>query len=754
MPVFRCNPTSGPRPPSMAGVWRTLRAVGVLVALAGPLAGVRAQEPLADDPSPHSELTLRVPVSHVSPGQTVTVALRLVLDDGWHTYWQNGGDAGLPLNVAWTLPDGVSAGPVRFPVPGLMPEPPLMSYGYKHEVTFLADLRFARELPVGHPLEIAAAADWLACADLCLPAAAQLTLALPVELAMAVADPEIAGELARARARMPIDGRAWRTEAALRDSVLQVAIVVPSEARAAMRAPYWFVDSLPVVEHAAAQRSVWDGDTLRLAILRSPFADGAPSLMRGVLVADASSDSSDGWLLEIPLPRDAPLALAPEAAAQLASRDAQSVGGLVGDRAAAVALLGGADSLASSGALGLVAAVLFAFVGGLLLNLMPCVFPVLSVKVLGFLEQGGGDRAAGRRHGLAFAGGVLGTFWLLAGVLLAVRAGGESLGWGFQLQSPPVVAALAVLIFALALNLSGVFEIGLSLTRLGGVGQGRGLADSFLTGALAVVVAAPCTAPFMGAALGFALVQPPLQSMLVFTALGAGLALPYVVLTRMPSLLRRLPRPGPWLETVKQALAFPLFLTVVWLLWVFGQQTDLNALALLLVALIVFGFGAWLWGRAAHAGRRSGYALALASMTGALVLALSTSRVGAGSDEETESALAWETFSPERVVALRAEGRPVFVDFTAAWCLSCQVNERVALTSASAREAFADRNVALLKADWTSRDPEIAQVLASFGRSGVPLYVMYASEAAAAPELLPAVLTPGMVVDAIRRAQP
>lgn len=733
---------------------RWTRALALLVALASPLGVGQAQDTLDDDPSPHSELTLHSPVSRVVPGQAVTMALRLTLDAGWHTYWQNGGDAGLPLNVSWTLPDGVSAGPIRFPVPGLMPEPPLMSYGYKREVTFLVDVEFAPTLAVGRRLEIAAAADWLACADLCLPAAAELTLALSVGSDAAEPEPVVAALIESAARRMPLDGRRWRAEAAARDSVLQVAIVIPRETRGLMSAPYWFVDSLPVVEHAAAQRSVWSGDTLRLAIVRSPFADGAPEVMHGVLVADATNDASDGWWLEIPFPRDAALALAPRAARQLASREAREVGGLSADRAAAVALLGGADSLASSDALSLVAAVLFAFVGGLLLNLMPCVFPVLSVKVLGFLEQGGGDRAAGRRHGLAFAGGVLLTFWMLAGVLLAVRAGGESLGWGFQLQSPPVVAALAVLMFALALNLSGVFEIGLLLTRLGAVGQGRGLADSFLTGALAVVVAAPCTAPFMGAALGFALVQPPLPSMLVFTALGVGLALPYVALTQMPSLLRRLPRPGPWLETVKQGLAFPLLLTVVWLLWVFGQQTDLNALALLLVALIVFGFGAWLWGRATRTGGRVGYAMALASMAGALVLALGTSRGGAPADESSAGALAWEPFSPERVAALRAAGRPVFVDFTAAWCLSCQVNERVALTSSPARDAFTEGNVALLKADWTSRDPEIGSVLASFGRSGVPLYVMYSSDGAAAPALLPAVLTPGMVVDAVQRAQP
>jgi DsbC/DsbD-like thiol-disulfide interchange protein len=281
-----------------------------LAALAWPSAVAQAQDVPDDDPSPHSELTLVTPVPSVTPGQTVTMALRLTLDEGWHTYWKNGGDAGLPLNVSWTLPDGVSAGAVRFPVPGLMPEPPLMSYGYKHEVTFLVDLQFAPTVPIGRRLELAAAADWLACAELCLPAAAQLTLDVPVESVAAEPEPEVAARIASAERRMPLDGRRWRAEAAVRDSVLQVAIVVPRTVRASMTAPYWFVDSLPVVEHAAAQRSVWSGDTLRLAIVRSPFADGAPDVMHGVLVADASSDSSAGWLLEIPLPGDASMALA------------------------------------------------------------------------------------------------------------------------------------------------------------------------------------------------------------------------------------------------------------------------------------------------------------------------------------------------------------------------------------------------------------------------------------------------------------
>lgn len=708
---------------------------------------------LADEPDePTSEIRLYSPVRTVQPGTRVTLALQLTMDSGWHTYWKNGGDAGLPLNVNWTLPAGVTAGPIRYPVPSLMPEPPLMTYGYRDSVTFLVDINIGPEVSPRGSLAVQGAADWLACAELCVPFSGTLALDLPVSASSGRADVGGAEIVSRATARMPLDASAWRASAWSMDSGYVLAFVTPTDVGDRLPAPYWYVDSMSVLDHAAEQRSARAGDTLFMFAPHSMFADSVPAALRGVLAANGASTESTGWALDVPIFDAASNTILIERAnTLLQSSDAISSGGMAFVSGVIAAPDGAVNATVN---LGLFAAVLFAFLGGLLLNLMPCVFPVLSVKVLGVLEQGGNDAAHGRRHGAAFAAGVLATFWLLAGVLLAVRAGGETLGWGFQLQSPPVVAMLALVMFALALNLSGVYEIGLSLTRLGSAGSGRGVSDSFLTGALAVVVASPCTAPFMGAALGFALVQPPVTSFLVFTALGVGLALPYVALTAFPSLLRALPKPGPWLETFKQLLAFPLYITVVWLLWVFGQQADLNAQAVLLLALTLFAFGAWNWGRAVRGGGRLAYALAVPSMLGAAVFALGGARAAAPAalSATASEALVWEEFSPERVSALQADGRAIFVDFTAAWCLSCQVNERVALRSDAVQRAFADGNVALLKADWTSRDPEIAAVLASFGRSGVPLYVVYASTPSRAPELLPAVLTPGMVTSAVERA--
>ena len=716
--------------------------------LALPLALLGAQKPSPPrDPSPHSDAALVSDVASVAPGSIVTVAVRLTLDPHWHTYWINPGDAGLPLKVKWTLPDGVTVGPLRFPTPKLTPQPPLMSYGYEDEVLVLAEVRVSERFQ-GDRLTIAGQADWLACAEVCLPATGPLALSIGVVASDGGAT-KWAPAIAATRLQLPAVLAGW-TASGWADSAHYTLALLRDGAAASTPfiSPYVFVDSADIVEHAAPQHVAQARDTLLISIPRGATATGIATRLAGIVGTDIDAASPRGYAIDIPMTTDVSPALRQRAIALLAT--AAGIGGV-----SATAALGAAVDPAAD--MTLVAALLFAFVGGLLLNLMPCVFPVLSVKVLALLEHGGATAASrGRRHGLAFGLGVLLSFWVLAGVLMALRAGGESLGWGFQLQSPPVVAALALLMFALALNLSGVFEIGLSLTRLGGAGAGGGYGDSLLTGGLAVLVAAPCTAPFMGAALGFALVQPPFVGLLIFTALGLGLALPFVVLASAPRLLRFLPRPGPWLETLKQLFAFPLYATVVWLLWVLGQQAGVNALAIVLLAMIAFAMGAWLWAR----GVRNDSTLPRVTAVALMLLAIGVSVTGsrnAVAPRTTAAAVTagaeeWQPWSQRAVRDLRAAGRPVFVDFTAAWCLSCQVNERVALRTDAVADAFRDANVALLRADWTSRDDAITQALAGFGRSGVPLYVLYPAASDAAPVILPAVLTPGMVVNAIRNA--
>jgi thiol:disulfide interchange protein len=714
-------------------------AASVLLSL-GTAARLAGQQP---DASPNSEVTLVSEVASIQPGVPFTAAVRIRMDAGWHTYWINAGDSGLPLDVEWQLPPGFETTAFRWPAPERIPVAPLMTYGYENEVVALVELTPPADLRAGEEVVLAGVADYLVCAELCLPATDSFALTLPVRAATPAPHRIGADEIAAARARLPLEATGWNTRAwATADGyVLEVA----PPADAALASPYFFADSIDVLDHAATQRIVRADGTVRMALARSPYAEGDVGRIEGILVADDAAEPR-AWAIETPVGDPPTDAAATEAL--FAAADVQHTGGVDADAAAAPGVTAAAGE---AGGLGLLVAIGFAFLGGLLLNLMPCVFPVLSIKALGIVEHAGGDAGRARRHGGAFAAGVILSFWLLAGALFGLRAAGQGLGWGFQLQSPYVVAVLAVVMFALALGLSGVLEIGAGLGRLGTVGGGRGYRDSFLTGGLAVVVASPCTAPFMGAGLGYALVQPPLAGMAVFTALAIGLAAPYAVLASVPGLLRRMPRPGAWMETLKQLLAFPLYATVVWLVWVFGRQVGVDGVAVLLLALTLVGLAAWIDGRVRARGR-SGIRRVPAALGGAvaILVALAAARMPAAAATAAADA-EWEPYSAERVEALRAEGRPVLIDFTAAWCLSCQVNERVALRTETARRVFAEADVALVKADWTSRDPEIAAAIESFGRSGVPLYVLYPADGTA-PEILPAILTPGIVVDAVRRA--
>ena len=409
----------------------------------------------------------------------------------------------------------------------------------------------------------------------------------------------------------------------------------------------------------------------------------------------------------------------------------------------------------------LLRAVLFAFIGGMILNLMPCVLPVLSLKILGFVQKAGENPRSVMMHGLIFTAGVLVSFWVLAGALLALRAGGEQLGWGFQLQSPEFVLILAGFMFLFGLNMLGVFEIGTSLTAVGGVASGGGWMGSFINGVTATLVATPCTAPFMGSALGFSLSQPPLVSLLIFTSLGLGMAFPYVLLSASPRLLKFLPRPGAWMETLKQVMGFFLLATVIWLAWVFSLQVGSFATVVLLGTLFFLGIAGWIYGRWATivqstGVRRTAQVASLLFIVGGLAIGLfgaqsstPTQATSSTTDGSTDG-ISWQEFSPEKVKSARDSGKLVFVDFTAAWCLSCQVNEKIAFSNDDVIRRFSELNIVPLKADWTSRDPVITQALAQFGRNSVPLYVFYSGTSKDAPAVLPEILTPGIVLEALK----
>jgi thiol:disulfide interchange protein/DsbC/DsbD-like thiol-disulfide interchange protein len=707
-----------------------------------PAPAAVAPAALQQDTTPHSDAGLISEVAAVSPGEPFTVGLHITLDEGWHTYWKNAGDAGNGVLIEWTLPDGFSVDSLLYPVPERIPYPPLMSYGYHDEVVFLATVTPPAE-PGEGSVSLQADTDFLVCADVCIPAHAGLSIELPV----GAGDPEPSADaplIQRFRARLPITDHDWRLRAARTDSGFVLAARPPEGWDGSLRGAYFFPEDPVLLTHTPEQPAGLAGSELRLRLQESEYMPAEPEELRGLLALPegAAFDEAGHRGLEV--------------AAAVEYQDVAWADAPVTPLAPVSQATSGTAAGTDAASLSLLVALVFALVGGVILNLMPCVFPILSLKALSFASRGG-DRAGMRRDGLAFGAGVVLTFLLVAGALIAVRAAGAEVGWGYQLQSPTLVALLAALMFGIGLWLAGVVELGASLTRLGGLEGDSGQRSSFLTGVLATVVATPCTAPFMGAAIGAAMLRPTAEALAIFAGLGIGMAAPFVLLSFWPAMARRLPKPGRWMETFKQVLAFPMFAVVVWLVWVFGLQVGAGGAARLLFALLLVAVGAWLIGRwpATVATPRVRW-VTRGLATASLALAVLTTAAAVRGAEPLPSgpaaeagALEWEPYSADAVAEYRQAGRPVFVDFTAAWCISCQVNERVALETRSVRNAFRDHDVALMKADWTRRDPAITRALESFGRVGVPLYVLYPADPMAAPRVLPELLTQKMVVEAV-----
>ena len=669
--------------------------------------------------TPHLEAELVSEVRAVEPGRPFTVALRLRHEPHWHTYWKNPGDSGMATAIHWGVPEGFRAGAPQWPTPARLPIGPLTNFGYEGEVFLLTDIEPPERLATVGRITIAADADWLVCKEICIPGSARLTLSLAVAGRGAEPDPRWAPAVGRARADLPRALSGWSAEVSERDGSITVALLPSSGRSARIDRLTFFPDEDGIIQNAAEQKLVRQGNRYRLNVAASQGL-GSRSSVTGLLVAEP------GWGVDLPVAEQAALAV---------------VAPTTSDPAVALSL---------------VVAVALAFVGGLILNLMPCVFPIVSIKVLGFVEQAHGDRRRLRTHGLAFASGVLVCFWALAAALLALRAAGAKLGWGYQLQSPLVITALAVLFFLLALNLSGVFEVGAGLQRAAGArSTADGYRGSFLAGVLATVVATPCTAPFMGAALGYALVQPAGTALLVFTALALGMALPYVLLSLAPALAQWLPRPGRWMQTLKQLLAFPLYLTVVWLTWVLGEQAGLSAATHLLVGLVLIAAAVWAWGRfgVPTAARQT----RLACGAAALVLAVAGAGIAWPGDPpgpaQAPAQSTWQPFSAEALVRAQGDGRWTFVDFTAAWCVTCQVNKRLVLNTDVVVRRFAEKQVVLMRADWTSRDARIGEALQRLGRSGVPVYALY-PPTGGPPRILPEILTQDVLLSALDAAEP
>jgi thiol:disulfide interchange protein len=687
---------------------RHLRSIFVLLAVLAAGMAARAAATSAAD-APHLHVRLVAPEDQIYPGGNNLLGLYFKLEPGWHVYWKNAGDSGEPPRIRWTLPDGVTAGPLQFPVPTRLPLGPLMDFGYENEVLYPIKLDVAPNVKSGKA-EVVAKVDWLVCREVCIPGKAELRL--PLQLS--ASKPTV------------IDGSG--EDAAL---MKRLASTMPQPLPASVNAVFQPTQDgfrLGVEtgkRETTAQFFPADQDTL---------ANAAPQKV---------TPTARGMVLD--LKKDANLTANPN---QL-----NGVLVLSGGRAFELAAQPGTVVVPVEHDWGVIAKTsALAFLGGLLLNLMPCVFPVLFLKGLALCQSCAEERQTLRLHGFVYAWGILVSFWILVALLLGLRAAGASLGWGFQFQSPAFLALMAGLLFFLGLSLAGQFEIGLSLTSAGGsLAAKQGYAGSFFTGVLAVIVATPCTAPFMGAAIGYALAQPAAVTFCVFTAIALGLAVPYVALTLQPAWTRLLPRPGAWMEILRQAISIPVFLTVIWLAWVLTQAYGAAVLAALLVCLLLLAIAGWFLGR--WPAQR--WATAVAAVILLFVVAINAFAPGklAAVPEATSGSQPqqqWEPWSPDAVSKYQAQGRPVLVDFTASWCLSCQVNERVALGQPEVKQALKSANVALLRADWTRHDEAITQALAALDRSGVPAYALY-MPGQTEPHMLPEVLTPGIVIDAVSK---
>lgn len=676
-----------------------------------------------------AELVAHAPEG-VAPGQPLWLGLSIAHQPEWHTYWKNPGDSGLPTQLDWQLPAGLEAGAIEWPLPEIIRVGPLANYGYEGRLLLPVPIQVAPDFqaPEGGLLTIRLHASWLVCRVECIPEEGDFTLQLPVRSASAMH----AEAFATARARQPaaLSGQSMAKVAGDR---LQVRIEGLPAALQGTELQL-FPETPEVLEHAARGTQAWEGAAWTAEWPLSRMRGETPGQLPFVVAPSAAAAQGPaGWRTVATVEGrwdSAPVAgVSPALEAALAANSQQATAPAAGSGGLWLALLGG-------------------LLGGLILNLMPCVFPVLAIKIVGFARHGQ-DRRLLRLGGLAYGAGVLVSFLALGSLLLALRAAGQQLGWGFQLQSPALVAAMAALFTLLGLNLAGMFEFGRMLPqRWAGAQLRHPVAEAFASGVLAVAIASPCTAPFMGASLGLAIDMPAAQALTVFAALGIGMALPYVLASWMPGLVRWLPRPGAWMETFRRAMAFPMFATVVWLVWVLGQQSGIDGAGALLALLVALSALVWALTLAGKTRWVLGGALLLGLLWLGSAVGPNLTRAAPAEGTAAASAAGWQPWSAERVSSLTAAGTPVFVDFTAAWCVTCQVNKHTTLNRPEVQADFAARGVALLRADWTRRDPAITAALAALGRSGVPVYVLYAP--GKAPQVMTELLSPGEVHAALK----
>lgn len=658
-------------------------------------------------PVTDEEVTVRIVSTHgeVAPGQPFHLGIVFDISPGWHIYWKNSGDTGLPPEIKWTLPEDTLIGDIQWPVPNLYQNAGLTDHIYEGKVVLFQEVTLPESVQIGSNLKITATVDWLMCEDICIPGRAKLALELPVRSEYL--------QSTEGAALLSSSAKTWPTVTTIASGAARISgknlqlpltgISLPSG-----RDSIHFFDHAGIVEPGAPQTWIETEDELLLQLTLAAHLSGPTEKITGVL----RTGPGEGWLIDLPIDPSLPLLR---------------------------------DSAAPTYEVSWFALLALAFLGGIILNVMPCVFPVLGIKVMNFVQQSGENKKKVLGHSLMFTLGILVSFWALAGVLIALRAGGAEIGWGFQLQSSAFVFSITIFLFLFALFLSGVFEMGYGLASLGGKhDRHHGLGGSFLSGVLATIVATPCSAPILGTALAGALALPAGASLLAFSFIGLGLATPYVVLSLYPPLIRKLPKPGPWMESFKQFMAFPLYATAGWLVYILAGQLEADQLLNSIMALSGIAMAAWIYGRWGSISRpvrprRTAQAIALIILSGSIY---------AGWPIKSE--LTWEAWSPQRVIELQEEGRPIYVDFTARWCATCQINKRVVFGSSEVVRFFLRENVALLKADWTNHDPEITRALDALGKAAVPVNLVF-RPTSSEPIILPETLTPGIVLEAFKR---
>lgn len=658
----------------------------------------------------------------IQPGHTFLVAVDLKMADGWDTYWLNPGDAGFPTKIEWHLPEGFKASNIKWPYPERFISQSLVGYGYTEHVLLLTEITAPENLDVTKPVVLNADVSWLACKEQCVPGNAKVSLTMDVKNQTPQKDPLIAAQFSDAKIHLPQS--LGKEEGTLTVGALDKEIVFkfkPATGNFKNVIDAVFIPAEnEVIDHSAPQQLQKGNEEYTLSLKRAHPEGAMPDHVKGVFLV-----SEKGSAIKKAIAVDEPIGKVTSATG---SSHHEGINFKV--------------------------ALLFAFVGGLILNVMPCVLPVIALKIFSFVKMGQENRSTILKHGGVFAFGVLVSFWVLSALLLILRATGEGIGWGFQLQEPVFVTVLVVVLFVLSLSLFGLFELGTSLIALGNKNsQSNALKGSFFSGVLATLVATPCTGPLLGPALGFAMTLPPISALSIFTMMGIGMASPYLLFSAFPKMVRFLPKPGNWMVVFKQLMGFLMLATCLWLIWVLSSQTTTLATFVLLAALLLIALAGWIYGHFATPLKKkmtrygaTALAALIVAVSGTVAIKAVREQSQVSKTEVVSNSNEWQAYSPVKVEEMRKEGKAVFVDFTAKWCLICQAN-KATLRSADVQKAFEDKGVVTMSADWTKRDEMITESLKKLGRSGVPVYVLYPADPSKPPLILPQTLTKSVMAD-------